>query len=207
MNSLRVLLLSTLLSLPLLLGSEAQANAGATQTLRVSINKVLAVIIDPKYKDPQTHDEQNKVLRGLVEKILDYDELTRRAAGQHWARLSNEEQKDLSLAFAELLEATYIDAIKSYKNEEILYKPEAADPRGAVEVPTIVLHKGKEIPITYKMINKSNWVVYDIIIEGVSLVRNYRSQFDDLMLKGTAKELSAKLRAKAKEVTSKPDKK
>lgn len=167
-----------------------------TQTLGASVDHIIALLADPAYKNPQTRPAMRTKLITTIEGIFDMQELSRRALGAQWNKFTPEQQTRFVNAFGTLLQNTYLDKIESYTDEKVQYLKEQDLGPGKAEVATKVVGKGKEIPITYRLVDHNGWKVYDVIIEGVSLVQNYRTQFGQLLVNETPDAVIAKIAAK-----------
>lgn len=182
------------------------ADAGpARQSLENSINRVLDCIRNPDYANPATRGPLRQRLEDEILHIFDFAEFSSRTVGARWRTFSPAQQKAFSDAFADLLLNTYVSKIDGYNGEQVEYQGERSDASGKVEVRTVLTMKGgKKVPVAYRMLLKgSNWRVYDVLIENLSLVMNYRTQFQDILKNGSPDELAARVRAKAEEVRSK----
>ncbi|GAB7080674.1 Tgt2/MlaC family protein [Megalodesulfovibrio paquesii] len=179
-----------------LAATSAQA-ADAQQTLQTAVDKILVVLRNPDFKSGPSQQALETQLRGLVRDIFDFSELTRLSLGVHWKRFSPAEQAQAADAMADLLEATYIGSLKKYDNQQVQYGDVVSGERGAVEIRTTVVSGSNTIPIAYRMRDLNGWKVYDVVIEGVSLVKNYRTQFQELMVNGTPQDLIAKIKERA----------
>ena len=168
----------------------------ATQTLGTSVDRIIALLADPAYKNPQTRPAMRAKLITTIEGIFDMKELSRRALGAQWNKFTPEQQTRFVNAFGTLLQNTYLDKIESYTDEKVQYLKEQDLGPGKAEVATKVVGKGKEIPITYRLVDHNGWKVYDVVIEGVSLVQNYRTQFGQILVNETPDALIAKIAAK-----------
>jgi phospholipid transport system substrate-binding protein len=185
------------LVLAFLAASVVPALAGpATQTLSTSVDKIIVLLSDPAYKDTTTRPGLRQKLIHTIEGIFDTKELSRRALGADWNKFSAQQQDSFVAAFGTLLQNTYLDKIESYTDEKVQYLGEQSLGEGKAEVTTKVIGKGKEIPIAYRLIDRGGWKVYDVVIEGVSLVQNYRSQFGQILMNETPDALIAKISAK-----------
>jgi phospholipid transport system substrate-binding protein len=189
--------LRTIFPLLLLVLTAAPAMAGqATDSLGATVDQITTLLSGPAYKDASTRPGMRSQLISLINSIFDMKELSRRALGADWNKFSAEQQARFVTAFGTLLQNTYLDKIESYTDEKVQYLQEQALGEGKVEVATKVISKGKEIPITYRLIDREGWKVYDVVIEGVSLVQNYRSQFGQILMHDTPDTLIAKISAK-----------
>ncbi|WP_300164836.1 ABC transporter substrate-binding protein [Solidesulfovibrio sp.] len=184
-------------SLALVTALAAPALAGApTETLSVSIDKIIALLADPAYKNPDTRPAMRAKLLTSIDAVFDMKELSRRALGAQWNNFSPEQQQRFVTAFGQLLQNTYLDKIESYTDEKVQYLKEQDLGPGKAEVDTKVVGKGKEIPISYRLSDRNGWKVYDVVIEGVSLVQNYRTQFGQILVNESPDALIAKIAAK-----------
>jgi len=168
------------------------------ETIRADINKVLDVLRDPSLKGESGKKTKKVKIRSIANKMFDYAELSQRTLGQNWKKLNAGQQKEFTDLYASLLEKTYADKIVSYTNEKVLYGKEKPLSEKTVEVQTTIVTTQKvDVPINYRVIRKnSDWKVYDVVIEGVSLISNYRSQFREILAKETPEALLTALREK-----------
>ena len=169
----------------------------AKDTVESQVNKVLKALAEPGFKD-QTKDAKIVKIRSIVNEIFDYTELSRRTLGREWAKFNAPQQGEFVKLFSELLEKTYADRLLSYSDEKVVFEKESLLREGQAEVTSNVLTAdGKKIPLDYRLIQKAgNWRVYDVIIEGISLVKNYRDQFRDILAKDSPEEVLKMLRDK-----------
>lgn len=180
-----------------LAASVSPALAGPpTQTLSASVDKIITLLANPAYKDSAKRPGLRKELIATIEGVFDTKELSRRALGAEWNRFSPQQQDRFIAAFGSLLQNTYLDKIESYTDEKVQYVGEQLLGANKAEVSTKVVGKDKDIPIAYRLIDHNGWKVYDVIIEGVSLVQNYRSQFGQILMHETPDALIAKISAK-----------
>jgi phospholipid transport system substrate-binding protein len=164
-----------------------------------NVNKVLDVLRDPKLKAESAKKIKKEKLEAIYEQMFDEVELSRRALGGNWNKLNTTQQQEFIQLYRQVLEKAYIDKILSYTNEKIVFAKESLLAGNQAEVQTKVITSSKEIPIFYRVILKNGiWKVYDVVIENVSLVQNYRSQFNDILAKNTPDQLLETLRKKVK---------
>ena len=193
-NRQYIILLAVLLILPV------QALAGgATDTVKGQIDKMLARMGSPEFK-ALDRDTQVKEIRGIVNEVFDWKELSRRTLGRDWKKFSPDQQKEFVTLFGELLEGIYADRILAYTSETIKFGKETELKKGRVEVESYIVTKdNKKIPLFYRLTNKSGqWRVYDVVIEGISMVKNYRGQFREILSKKKPEDLLQTLRDKTK---------
>ena len=186
----------------LLAAYACEAATPSRQTLENSITRVLNFIKDPGYVNPATRGPLRRQIEDEVYHIFDFTEFSARTVGQRWSTFTPQQQKKFSDAFAELLLCTYLGKIDGYNGEKVAFVGERANQAGdRVEQKTLLTMKdGKKIPVDYRMMPKNGgWCVYDVIVEGVSLVKNYRTQFQDILQTSSPDELTARVKTKALE--------
>jgi phospholipid transport system substrate-binding protein len=180
----------------LIVTSTPPASAGApTESLKQSVDQVVKILADSALRE---NVEARRVqVRKVAESIFDYPETARRALGPHWNARTPQQQQEFVKLFADLLDRSYVSKIDLYQGERVQYTGEQAD-RSEATVKTVILaKKGTDIPVDYRMhMRNGRWLVYDIIIEGVSLVSNYRTQFNKIIQTESYDALVQRLRAK-----------
>lgn len=195
-----------LLIVALLVGSmDAMAASPSRQALETSINRVLELIKNPSYTNPVTRAPIRQQIEDEIFHIFDFSEFASRTVGQRWKTFSSEQQKAFAAAFADLLLTTYLGKIDGYGGEQVAYTGELANAKGTrVEQKTeIILGDGKKVPVNYRMLPKDGqWVVYDVLVEGISLVKNYQTQFQDILRTASPDELITRVKTKALEARS-----
>ncbi len=174
--------------------------AGAPlDTVQKNVNQVLDVLRDPKLKDESTKGIKKEKLEAIYERMFDEVELSMRTLGGNWSKLNPVQQQEFTQLYRRVLEKAYIDKLLSYTDEKIVFSKENILSNNQAEVQTKVITSSKEIPIFYKVIQKDGtWKVYDVVVENVSLVQNYRSQFNSILAKNTPDQLLEILRKKVK---------
>jgi len=194
----RTIVLSAILILVLVVAAAMAADP--KEVAKQVIDKALSIINDPAYAGPAKKQQRHDLVKQIVDRHFDYREMAKRSLGATWNSLSNPQREEFVRLFAELLEASYADKIDRYvKNVRIDYPGERLDGEYA-EVPTVVVRPNDRIPLTYRLHNESGtWMVYDVVIEGVSLVSNYRSQFHRIISESSYAELVKRLRNKVNE--------
>jgi len=187
-----------------LTGVAAQsASAGqATEAMRGTIDEVLRVLADKDLKQPAKANERRQLLEKVVGERFDYEEMSRRSLGASWGNLSDKEKQEFVALFQTLLVNTYADKIESYTGDGVQFLNERNEKEYA-EVRTKVLTGKTEIPLDYRLLNKgSGWRVYDVVVDGVSLVNNYRGQFSKILRNGSYADLVDQLRKKSEKIKS-----
>jgi phospholipid transport system substrate-binding protein len=171
-----------------------------TERIKETTDKIIAVVGDPALQDPAREKERREKIRKAVDEMCDWDEMSRRALGRHWAQRSEQEKKEFIRLFGQLLERTYVEKVEGYSGEKVIYTGERIDGDYAEVNVKIVTKKNTEIPVGYKLKSKDQqWWAYDMVIEGVSLVNNYRTQFSDILAKSSFEGLMKKLKEKVTE--------
>ena len=172
-----------------------------TEQLKASIDRVVKALEDPVLKGEGKVLDRRMRVRSIANDIFDFGETARRSLGRHWLARTPTEQAEFVELFSDLLERSYLSKIELYGGEKIQYLSDTIDDAGQAKVLTkIVTRQGTEIPIEYRMHKKGErWLVYDVIIESVSLVSNYRTQFNKIIQTSSYQELVKKMRAKQEE--------
>jgi phospholipid transport system substrate-binding protein len=199
---LRVLAAVAVLTMAATFTAGGAAWAGApTDQLRGRVDRVLRVLQDPELNQDGRVTQRRAAIREIAYEIFDFRELSQRALARHWQTRTAAERDEFVQLFADLLERSYIRQIEQYSGgERIQYLAEAADGEQATVRTKIVTKAGTEIPVDYRMHRVGErWLVYDVAIEGVSLVSNYRAQFDRIIRSSSYKVLVDKLKAKKDE--------
>lgn len=174
------------------------ALAGEPQDrLRSGIDKVIAILSDASLKGAAKRPERQVKLRAVADGFFDWRELSRRAAAEGWSKFAPKQQDEFIAAFSELLQKTYIRKLEKYNNEKVNYQGEQIEGNQAF-LKTQVTMKDKTIPINYVMIKHDQWMVYDVVVEGVSLVKNYRTQFAKILSKDSPDALIQRIKDKIK---------
>jgi len=190
----RPLVASLVAALVLILASPVYAGA-PTDTLKGTVDRIVQILADPALQDKP--EQRRAEVRKIAEGIFDYPDTARRALGPHWSARSPQEQQEFAKLFADLLDRAYVSKIELYQGERVRYVGETADGDEATVKTVIATKKSSDIPVDYRMHRKDGrWLVYDVIIEGVSLVSNYRTQFNKIVQTESYDALVQRLRAK-----------
>ena len=191
--------------LMVLLSSTTLAGTGpVSDCLKGTLDQLIEAMNDPSLKTPGKENERRDILHKLLRERFDEEAFASRALGAHWRKRTKEEKQEFVKIFSDLLERTYLKKIDAYlakagsfSGKNILYLNETVKGRYVVVETKIITNKDTEIPIHYLFKNKQgNWLACDIAIEGVSLVKNYRAQFKEILARSSFKELIAKLKSK-----------
>ena len=180
----------------LLAFSNVSADAPAKQ-LKQSIDEVFSIIRNPELKESSHKDERRHLLAGVLEKVFHFREISKRALGRKWNKIERVERDEFVDVFKKLLEATYLARIEREANGKVEFGKERILGKNKLVVETQVITADKEIPIHYNMMLKGDsWWIYDVKIEGVGLIKNYRTQFREILQKKSFQELLEQLKNK-----------
>jgi len=171
-------------------------------TIKAPIDAVIAILNDPQYKVAGTKSVQRDEIWNNVKPMFDFDEIAKRAVARNWSDFNDAEKTAFSDVFAQFLGNTYIDKIQGeYHNEQIVYLGQDFYADTYAEVKTQIVRETLKIPVNYRMLKGGDgqWKVYDIIVEGVSLVKNYRTQFASILSKDKPAQLIQQLNDKLAE--------
>ena len=188
--------------LTLAMAAGRQAWAGApTEQLRTQIDRVIKVLEDPEMAKEARMVERRTVIRRVANDIFDFTETTRRSLGPHWHARTPQEREEVTRLYADLLERSYIGKIEMYSGEKIQFLGDTIDGDQATVRTRLVTKQGMDIPVDYRMhrVPGDRWLTYDVSIEGVSLVANYRAQFNKIIQTSGYGSLVKKLAAKEQE--------
>jgi len=185
-------------SLLLAVGVAGGVWAGApADQVRVQIERIVKVLADPGLRRPGHEHVRHAAVARIAEEAFDLREMTRRTLGPHWQGLTDAERAELVTLFGDLLDRAYFTRIAAYNGEKITVLADSIDGDLATVRTRIVTQQGTEVPVDYRMLRRGDrWVVYDVSIEGVSLVANYRAQFNRIIQTSSYQALVDKLRAK-----------
>ena len=181
------------LTVALVLGLGAQAWAGpATDQLRAYTDRVMAVLESRTMTAPQ----RLEAVRGVASEAFDVSETAQRALGIHWQQRTPAEREEFVQIFRGLLEQTYLSRIGEFGGERIKYVSERIDGDRAIVRALIVTKNGTEVPVESRLLQKGDrWLIYDVLIENVSLIASYRSQFDRVIRTASYPELVRRLKS------------
>ncbi len=170
------------------------------ETVKAGVNKVLTTLTDPAFK-AKSKEQQLPQLTESIDTIFDFEELSKRTLGREWKKMNDSQQKEFVRLFRQLLQGVYADRLLAYSDQKVIFDKEIMQKKGSAEVQSYLqTSDGKKIPLFYRLTDKSgNWRVYDVIIEGVSMVKNYRTQFRQILANDSPDKLLEVLRDKVKE--------
>jgi phospholipid transport system substrate-binding protein len=184
------------------LAAPAWAGPAADQ-LKDAIDRVLKTLDEPSLKGEANVADRRKAVRKVATDIFDFPEMARRSLARHWQGLGERERQEFVGLFTDLLEQSYISRIESYGGERITYGAERLDGDTATVGTKIITKNGTEVPVDYRMLKRGErWLVFDVNIEGVSLINNYRTQFNKIIQTSSYAELIKRMKAKQGEIGS-----
>jgi len=193
--------LAILLLLTLLPGTAAWASPAMDQ-LRSTVDEVIRVLASPDLKKPGMARQRRQMLKGVIDQRFNYEEMSKQSLGANWRSLSSSQRAEFISVFAELLERSYASKIESYTNEKVVYQSEKLD-NGYAEIRTLIKRPNDQISVNYRLFDRGGkWWIYDVVIEGVSLISNYRSQFSRIIGESSYADLLRRMRAKLQETQS-----
>ncbi len=174
----------------------ADVETEAEKVLKKSVGSVFTIMLD---KEMTIGQKKSKVIK-ITNKVFGFSLMAKLSIGKaHWSEFDAKQKVEFISLFTELFQDFYIDKLDLFSNEEVIFKPATVVKKRKVQIPTILLSKGKEYSLLYKMSNtKDGWKIYDITIEGVSLIHTYRSQYNHILKSGKVEDLLTKMREKKK---------
>ena len=171
--------------------------------LMETVDKGLTVLKEPSLSGTEKTQERRQALWKEISCVFNFEEMSKRALGQHWKKRSPEEKKEFVELFTNILKDAYIGKTDTYNGEKVVLLREKQDSDYAVVQTKFITKNGTEIAVDYSMLNNSGeWKIYDVIIEGVSMINNYRSQFNNILLKSPYENLVKRMQEKTTEETA-----
>ena len=174
----------------------AWANTPADQ-VRIAMEEVTRILQDPSLQLESKALERQALIRAVVSNLFDFPDIARRVLGRHWSSLTEAEHKEFVTLFRTLLEHTYLPKITQHQGERARFIGESLN-EGMASVTTLVItRRGQEIPVTYRLAQHGGrWLIFDVLVEGVSLTANYRAQFDPIIQRTSFQDLINRIRQK-----------
>lgn len=174
-----------------------------TDVIKVAVEQVARVAEDADLGRPVAAERRRIEVRRIAENLFDFQEMARRSLARHWTDRTAEERQEFVRLFTDLLERVYFGKLENYSSERILYFGETVDGDYATVRSKVVIGKKGELPIEYRLhLVDSRWVVYDVLIDGMSFVSTYRSQFNRVIQTSSYDDLVQKLRLREMENTA-----
>jgi phospholipid transport system substrate-binding protein len=197
---MKLLLVSVLLSLWIAVWP-AHADATVTDDVKKVVAEVVRIVSNKDLKKPQNEEKRRTELKKAIGSIFDYGQMAKLSMGTHWKERAPAEQKEFEKLFETLLENTYATKIEAYNNDKIVYVRETVVGNHVEVISRVFTAQEEEYTLDYRLAKKNNeWLVYDVVIEGVSLVANYRGQFNHIIQTQGYDELVKQLRTKNAEI-------
>jgi phospholipid transport system substrate-binding protein len=166
-------------------------------TVERHVNEVLKVLRDPALQGEANKEAKQEKIEAIADEMFDYVALSRLTLGRNWRKFDGDQKKEFVQLYRSILEKAYMDRILSYTDEKVTFDKETMLSEKKVEVQTHIITKSTEIPIFYRVYLKDGtWKVYDVIIEGISLIKNYRTQFREILANNPPEEVLKILRKK-----------
>jgi len=186
------------LALALVACAVAPARAGApTDQVREYTDAVIKVLEDPALKADDKKPERRAAVRKIATEVFDVQETARRALGPHWQQRTPQQREEFVHLFAELLEQTYISKIDLFGGERLRFTEEKVDGDNAIVRAKVMTRQQTEVPVEARLLRKTDrWLIYDILIENISLIGNYRAQFDRIIRTSSYEDLVKRLRTR-----------
>ena len=175
---------------------------GPTVQIKSTVDQVVQILTNTQLQGEDKKQERRKRLREAIFVRFDFQEMAQRALGAHWQRRTSEEQTEFVKVFSDLLERDYVDRIKNYNNEKFIYMNERIDGSYAEVGSKMRTSKGEEFTINYRLHRAGeDWRVYDLVIENISVMNNYRSQFNRIITSSTYDALVSRIKRKLSDKT------
>jgi phospholipid transport system substrate-binding protein len=176
-----------------------------TDQVKNRVDRVIKILDDPQMKPEARTAERRAAIRVVANELFDFREISQRSLARHWQQRSPVEREEFSRLFGDLLELSYVSKIELYSGEKVQYLGEALDGEYATVRTRIVTKQGTEIPVDYRLLRQGDqWRAYDVLIEGVSLVGNYRTQFNSVIQRSSYDGLVKALRSRRDEAAKTP---
>lgn len=184
-------------------GGGAQPDASPTQVVQTATDEVIRTVQDGELAAPISREHRRVEVQRIADRLFDFQEMSRRALALHWRERSPQEQSEFVVAFKQLLGRAYIAKLETYAGEQIVYLGETVDGEFATVRSKIITGRGTEIPVDYRLhLVGSRWAVYDVAVQGVSFVANFRGQFDRIIRTSSFQGLMRDLKIKHAEATA-----
>ena len=176
----------------------AAAVAGeATDRIKNTTDKLIEIVQNKDLDAPEMAEKRARMIRDAVDEVFDWEAFSQRALSRHWRNRTPEEKKEFISLFGKLLERTYMDKTRQYSGEKVDFISEEIDGKYGVVKAVVMTNEKGEVNIEYRVSKeKGTWFVYDVLVEGVSLVNNYRVQFNDIIMRSSYEELVKRLKEK-----------
>ncbi len=174
--------------------ADVESESEAEEKLKTSVDKVFTVLSD---KELTVDQKKSKVIE-ITNSVFGFPLMAKLSLGKkHWSQFDTEQRAEFTSLFIKLFQDFYVDKLDLFSDEKVIFQPPIIANEKKVQIPTILLSKGKKYTVLYKMFKtKNGWKVYDVAIEGVSLIHTYRSQYHHILDSGEIEDLLTKMREK-----------
>jgi phospholipid transport system substrate-binding protein len=200
MKSKIILFIITVFCLNIAMAAPVKASV-VTDEVKRTVDDVIKIVTDKELKKPANEEKRRKELKAAIGRIFDYREMAKRSMGFHWKTITSVQQNEFVDLFSTLLENSYAGKIESYNKEKIVYDKELVEGNYAQVNSRVITPKRDEYSLDYRLLREGNkWMIYDVVIEGVSLVSNYRTQFNSIINGQGYDALVKKMRTKSEEI-------
>ena len=192
-----------ILAVTLSLLSSAASAGPPTDQLRTGIERMFKLLADPELAGEAKAPQRKTAVAGIAGEIFDFGEMSKRTLGQHWEQRTPAEREDFARLFTELIQRSYFAKVDEHSSEKTIFRSETVDGNRAVVRTTLLLARGTGMPLDYAMINAGDrWRVYDLSIDGISLVANYRSQFNRIIRTASYADLVTRMKSQHADFTA-----
>ena len=182
-----------------------------TDLIRQITDQVLKILDDPQFQAPNRQAERQDRLHKLADQVFDWQEIAKRALAVHWRERTPQEQEEFVKLFRDLVEGTYLNRLETAAQEkrDIQYVGEQVDGSRAAVKTIVVTRRNQQVPIEYRLHKvDGRWLIYDVLVEGISLINNYRSQFNRIITSSSYQELVQKMKNRqGEELSGSPERK
>ena len=168
----------------------------AMDQLETSVNNIISILNDPVYKDSLKKKEKQKKIWNIVNTRFNFVKMAQKTLGKNWRKFDKKQKKDFSHLFARFLGNIYYSKLEQYNNEKVEFIKEKTINSKKTVVQTKIITKSNEIPMNYSMAKEKGWQIYDVNIEGVSLLGNYINQFNKILRKNSPNKLIDQIKDK-----------
>jgi phospholipid transport system substrate-binding protein len=171
-----------------------------TDRIKVASDKLIAIVFDNSLKTPEMKDKRDQMVTEIVDGLFNWEEFSRRALARNWNKQTDSEKKYFIFLFKQLIQRTYMAKAGQYSGGKVVFLDEKIEGDYGNVSTQILTSAGTQIPVEYRVMKKDGvWWVYDVNIEGVSLVNNYRSQFNNILIKSSFEDLLNRLKENIEE--------
>lgn len=179
------------------LTSASAAGAGApTDQLREGIDRIFKILGDPEMSGDANATQRKAAVTRIAGELFDFGEMSKRTLGRHWEQRTPAERQDFVRLFTELIQRSYFSKVDEHGSEKTIFRSETVDGKQAIVKTTLLLARGNQMPLEYSMLETGDrWRVYDLSIDGISLMANYRSQFNRIIRTSSYADLVTKMKS------------